>query len=237
MTAHGGARQRGGSRAAARPGRALALSAALAPLAAVAASAIVAFVTLAVPALAASPAAVPVPPAAEQIAAAVLAAPEEWRAAAQVLGYDASGKLVVLRAGANDFVCLADAPAEQGWSVACYPKSLEPFMRRGRELRAEGLGDDQVTERRWKEADEGKLALPKGPATLYVLSGKGFDAAAGRVVEPYLRYVVYIPYATPESTGLALRPVAPGAPWLMFPGTAGAHIMINPPKDKTPPNR
>ncbi|MEZ5313621.1 MAG: hypothetical protein R2862_08210 [Thermoanaerobaculia bacterium] len=44
--------------------------------------------------------------------------------------------------------------------------------------------------------------MPKVPATLYVLTGKGFDAATGTVSEPYLRYVVYTPWATAESTGL-----------------------------------
>jgi hypothetical protein len=40
--------------------------------------------------------------------------------------------------------------------------------------------------------------------------------------------VVYVPYATPESTGLSTTPGT--APWLMYPGTPGAHIMISPPK-------
>jgi hypothetical protein len=73
------------------------------------------------------------------------------------------------------------------------------------------------------------------PATLYVLTGKSYDPATGEVADRYLRYVVYTPYATPESTGLALSPSGPGAPWLMFPGTAGAHIMINPPKSAPEP--
>jgi len=41
--------------------------------------------------------------------------------------------------------------------------------------------------------------------------------------------VVYVPYATAATTGLPTRP-APGVPWLMDPGTAGAHIMISPPR-------
>lgn len=89
--------------------------------------------------------------------------------------------------------------------------------------------------RRWQEADAGTLPMPKSPATLYVLSGSGYDAAAGRVIDGHLRWVVYTPWATPETTGLPLSPQAPGAPWLMFPGTPGAHIMITPPKPETPP--
>jgi len=45
-----------------------------------------------------------------------------------------------------------------------------------------------------------------------------------------LRYVIYIPFATAESTGLPLAPSAPGMPWIMDPGTHRAHIMINPPQ-------
>jgi len=40
--------------------------------------------------------------------------------------------------------------------------------------------------------------------------------------------VVYIPWATAASTGLPIKPEAPGMPWIMDPGTHRAHIMINP---------
>ena len=40
-------------------------------------------------------------------------------------------------------------------------------------------------------------------------------------------YVVYLPGATPESTGIPAQP-AQGRPWLMFPGTPKAHIMFVP---------
>lgn len=178
------------------------------------------------------------PPAAEQIAEAVQAAPEDRRAGAQVLGYAVEGDKVVvsiLRRGTNDLFCLADKPGDDKWSVACYHQSLEPFMRRGRELEATGVSGDERMKRRWAEADAGTLAMPKTPAILYVLTGKRFDAATGKVIEPYLRYVVYTPYATQETTGLPLSPPGPGGPWLMFPGTAGAHIMISPPVEPPKP--
>jgi len=189
------------------------------------------------PAAPATPAPTPLPAltAEQQIASALLAAPENRRAQSQVLGYDAGGKPVVLRAGTNDLVCLADTPGDDKFSVACYHQSLEPFMKRGRDLQAEGVSREEIQKRRWQEADAGTLAMPKAPATLYVLTGKRFDTGSGQVVEPYLRYVVYTPYATAESTGLPLDPPGPGGPWIMFPGTAGAHIMISPPKSETPP--
>lgn len=166
-----------------------------------------------------------------QVAAAVLAAPESERAGATVLGYEPSGDLTTLREGTNEMVCLADDPSDQLFSVACYHHALEPYMARGRALRAEGVSDPNERNRiRWEEADAGTLAMPEAPATLYVLSGSGFDSRSGSVTEPYLRYVIYTPWATVESTGLPSRPLGPGSPWLMFPGTAGAHIMISPPQ-------
>jgi hypothetical protein len=113
--------------------------------------------------------------------------------------------------------------------VACYHRDLEPFMARGRELTAQKVMGAKRHEMRYQEIAEGKLKIPKEPRTLYVLTGTAFDAATGKVQDAYLRWVIYTPYATPESTGLSLKP-SDGAPWLMYPGTAGAHIMISPPK-------
>jgi hypothetical protein len=170
-----------------------------------------------------------VPPAQVQIDGAVLAAPAELRAGAAVLGYDANGGRVRLREGTNEMVCLATDPAKTTFNVACYHKDLEPFMARGRELTAQSVTGAKRTETRFKEIEDGKLTMPKAPRTLYVLTGKSYDAASGKVEDAYLRWVIYVPYATAESTGLSTK-ASDGAPWLMGAGTAGAHIMINPPK-------
>jgi hypothetical protein len=184
--------------------------------------------------LAAAALAAEIPPPAVQIAAAVQAAPEDRRDGAEVLGYDTAGALTVLRKGSNELICLADKPGDEKWSVACYHRSLEPYMKRGRELPAQGVKGEERKKRRWKEAEEGKLQMPEKPAALYVLDGDGFDAATGKVKNGSLRYVVYTPYATAESTGLPLNPQSEGGPWLMFPGTPGAHIMISPPAPAAP---
>jgi hypothetical protein len=164
-----------------------------------------------------------------QIAAAVQAAPAELREGAAVLGYDAQGKLGTLREGNNELICLASDPVKPAFSVACYHKDLEPYMARGRELLAQKITGKERDNIRWKEIADGNLPIPREPRALYVLTGSGFDAASGKVTDPYLRWVIYTPYATPESTGLSTKS-SPGAPWLMYPGTAGAHIMISPPK-------
>ncbi len=185
------------------------------------------------PAAAAPAAPAAPPPAAEQIAAAVLAAPADRRAGAGVLGYDDKGALVTLREGTNDQVCLADNPRDKGFSVACYHKDLEAFMARGRAMAAEGVKTTDREDLRHKEIAAGTLKMPREPRSLCVVSGTGFDAASGTIAEAYTRWVVYTPFATPESTGLSLTPV-PGGPWLMYPGKGTAHIMINPARPPKP---
>jgi hypothetical protein len=165
-----------------------------------------------------------------QIKLAVFAAPSEFRADAKVYGYNAKGDWIVLRSGTNAMVCLADDPKSKGFHVSCYQKDLDPFMARGRELKAAGKSQKEIFDIREQEVKSGKLVMPK-QATLFVLTAADGDykAETGEVTNTYLRYVVYIPYATAESTGLPLKSDVPGMPWIMDPGTHRAHIMISPP--------
>jgi hypothetical protein len=172
------------------------------------------------------------PPSAEvQIKTALMAAPADKRDGATVYGYSQNNELVLLKQGSNELICVADDPSQPEFSVACYHKDLHPFMQRGRELRKDGRSNQQVFDEREKEAKSGRLVMPKQPTTLVVVSAKDADVdkSTGEVKNSYMRSVVYIPYATAESTGLPLKPEAPGMPWIMHPGTHGAHIMINPP--------
>ena len=165
-----------------------------------------------------------------QIKTAVLAAPEMYRDGATVLGYNQEGKLVTLREGNNGMVCLADDPNKEGINVACYGAELEPFMARGRELAAEGKSNEEKREARKNEIEAGALKMPSEPSMVYIMAGeeKDYSAETGELLKSKIRYVIYKPYMTGESTGLPTKPQAPGMPWLMDAGTHRSHIMITP---------
>ncbi len=164
-----------------------------------------------------------------QIKTAVLAAPEKFRDNAMVYGYDEYGKLTVLRKGTNQYICLADDPNQEGFQAAAYHKDLDPFMQRGRELKAQGKSFKERFDIREEEVKSGKLKMPD-KTTLFVLHGT-LNEETNEVEDQYLRYVVYIPYATEESTGLPAAAIGKGHPWIMDPGTHRAHIMISPAKN------
>lgn len=169
-----------------------------------------------------------IPSAEQQILAAVSPAPENMQEGASVLGYSPDGELITLREGSNELICLADDPTDNRFHVNCYHKDLEPFMKRGRELRAKGLSGEEIREVRREEIESGELFMPKHPTTLYSLTGEtdGWDYSNDTLRAARPLYVVYVPYATVEDTGLASRPVSQGAPWLMDAGIPWAHIMV-----------
>ena len=84
------------------------------------------------------------------------------------------------------------------------------------------------------EAKSGKLDMGGLGSALHIYYGSEtkYDPTTSKVQDAQYRYVVYMPWATAESTGLPERPIAPNHPWIMNPGTHRAHIMISPlPKD------
>lgn len=168
----------------------------------------------------------PAQPAARQVAAAVLALPESMRAGATVLGYDAQGRLTRLRQGTNRMTCLADDSRDDRFHVACYHDSLEPFMARGRELRAQGVEANAVESTRNADVAAGRIRMPAA-AALYSLTAPagGYDPATGAVRGGRHLFVVYVPMATEASTGISATPRGNG-PWLMDPGSPKAHIMF-----------
>ncbi len=152
---------------------------------------------------------------AARITQAVAALPEALRDGATVLSFDENDNSSVLRKGRNSMVCWADDPTAE-FRVSCFPKSIEAMMVRRRELgflRGVSGSVDVVQE----EIRSGDLPMPD-IAIAYSLRGPRFDNASPLMV-------IYIPNATPESTGLSTQPNA-FQPYLMRPGQPMAHIMI-----------
>lgn len=167
-------------------------------------------------------------------AQAVLALPEALREGAEVRKHGPDG-LVTIQGGSNGMICLADEPGDGRFGVACYHESLEPFMAAGRELSARGMTGMERQEARWEAVEEGEVPMPDHAAMVYNLGLRNADAATVDpdtvdVEQASRLHALYLPYATPESTGLPTRPSG-AAPWLMWPGRPSAHVMITiPPK-------
>lgn len=168
-----------------------------------------------------------VPPPERQIAVAVSAAPADMQAGATVMGYRNYHRLVTLRSGNNDMVCLGDDPSIASFHVACYHHDLEPFMAMGRELEAAGKTRQQIDSLRLAAVQSGAIKMPDGPRALYNLyaSADSIDSATGLAHHPFGLQVVYIPYATEATTGIPTKPGG-GLPWIMYAGKPWAHIMI-----------
>jgi hypothetical protein len=101
-------------------------------------------------------------------------------------------------------------------------------MEMGRRLRAEGLSVGQVMERRKAAMDAGALTIPMNGAMTTLSGTLPPDAMHPDTVS--VLSVLYVPYASAESTGLPTRPMGMGQPWLMQQGMHRAHIMIGGPK-------
>jgi hypothetical protein len=161
-----------------------------------------------------------------QIAEAVRILPEDLRAGATVVTYDESGARKVLRQGTNFIEC---QPRMADGFTRCYSKSLAPRRDFEAKLRAQKKSDEEIQ----KAVAEAVKAGTLPPAPKGMMSYRGYDKR-DRIQN---LWVMSLPNATPESVGVSTvsqREAAlegKGLPWMMLPGTPGAHIMIpiNPP--------
>lgn len=176
------------------------------------------------PLAAQQPAPRPVPSAAEQIAQAVLPLPDSMRSGARVFGWAPDGRFLELRRGTGTMTCRANDPHSERFQVVCYHNSMEEFMARGRELRAQGV--TAVDSVRNADVLAGRIHLPPA-ASLYSLNGGTYDPSTNTIRGARPLYVVYLPFATEASTGISTVAL-PGRPWLMHAGLPGAHIMYAP---------
>ena len=100
--------------------------------------------------------------------------------------------LETIRAGKNGMTCLALFAVEKNFHVACYHEGMEPFMARGRELRAQGVKDANVDSVRFAEVKSGKIVMPKMAVTIgwhpCVLSTTGHNRDVTLDIGPHLSH-------------------------------------------------
>lgn len=164
-------------------------------------------------------------PVEKQIAAAVLPLSHELRDGATVWGYrHRGGELEVLRWGDNGFVCESDVPGDARYQVRCFEAGLTQFIRRRDELNAAGIQGDARWEIMEAEMKAGMLELRSGSIEM-ALKGR-VNPSTGVPDSLTATHYIYLPFATPESTGLSATDGRDGRPFLMDPGHLDAHLHV-----------
>jgi hypothetical protein len=165
---------------------------------------------------------------ADDIAKAVLPLPEDLRADAAIYVYDAKGDRKILRLGTNMVECMPKDPAS-GFT-RCYNKITADRRDFEAKLQAKKMSEKDIDAAMDKATKEGTIK----PAPFGVINYRYSDDNT-RIK---LLWIMSVPNATPEMTGVSTvsqRDAAlkgKGLPWMMLPGTPGAHIMI--PINNTP---
>ena len=156
-------------------------------------------------------------PAARQIKEATMPLLEALRSGATVVLDTAPGKRVVLRQGTNGLICRANT-SKLMFDVFCHTEELDAFYTRFAQLALEGKSNPEIRDIVNAEVTSGKLKKPPVGATVYEMSGDSSESSLPLMA-------IYLPYATSQSTGLS-GDRDHYRPWLMWAGTAFAHVMI-----------
>lgn len=147
--------------------------------------------------------------------------PADLRADATVYTYDDSGNRVTLREGTNHVEC---QPTDEEGFTRCGPVSQRDRRDLQAKLSADGLEGEELQMALQKAEDEGSIS----PRIFGTISYRRFDTP-DRI--QYLM-VISLPNATAEELGMPTGSqrdnalAGMGTPWMMRPGTSGAHLMI-----------
>jgi hypothetical protein len=156
----------------------------------------------------------------DPVATAVLPLPDTLRPGATVIDYEDNE---VLRRGTNGITCLTDRPGDNRLSLLCYPSAVEGYMRRDRQLSAEGIRGNESRAILHAEVKTGALYLPSGVLVRNV-SGLLNEATgvpdSARVWSEFL-----LPFADPTALGIPEFDAGLD-PWLMSAGRVDAHVMV-----------
>lgn len=147
--------------------------------------------------------------------------PMDLRADATVYKYDDNGNRVTLKVGTNHVEC---QPTDDAGFTRCGSVSQRARRDLQAKLSADGLEGDDLQMAMQKAQDEGRIAARVFGSIAY----RRFDTS-DRI--QYLM-VISLPNASAEELGMPVGSqrdnslAGMGTPWMMRPGTSGAHLMI-----------
>jgi len=152
------------------------------------------------------------------ISTALLAAPDNLRAAATVVKWSPDHTYVTLRKGTNRLVCYdrSGFPLQQPFSLEC--TSIANLDRVAQNMKAEALGDKMKSEAMLNaEEKDGTRVKPEFGSVWYHLMGADKEHA-----RPHM--TIAVPGATMQTLGLPENG-RNGGVWIMNAGTTTAHLM------------
>ena len=164
---------------------------------------------------------------ADDAAKALLPLPDDLKAGATIYTYDTAGDRKVLRPGSNGVECMPKGEDGFTWCYSVVTRERRDFSAK---LKAQGKTAKEIGAASAEATKAGKIKAPPFGAMMYRYSD---DPKRIKLL-----WVMQVPNQTPESLGVSTgsqRDAAlkgHGMPWMMLPGTPGAHIMI--PINNTP---
>ncbi len=148
----------------------------------------------------------------------LLAVPENLRAAATVVKWNADKTYVTLRKGTSRLVCYdrSGFPLQQPFSLEC--TSIANLDRVAQNMKAEALGDKMKSEAMLNDQEKnGTRVKPEFGSVWYHLMGPDKEHARTHMT-------IAVPGATMQTMGLPENGRGGGV-WIMNAGTTTAHLM------------
>jgi hypothetical protein len=170
----------------------------------------------------------------QEIAAAILPLPDQFRNGAAVVRLNPGGSPQLLRKGTNTMVCIANRPGSDRFDVRCYQEDFIGVVYRAFQLSAEGIRGEKQYDQIEAEIKAGKLSLPNHPTAGYRCAGpaKAYDASTNTSTdEIYCWESVHFPFRTARELGLMDESEIPEnmqrkLPFVMASGRYWSHVMI-----------
>ena len=149
---------------------------------------------------------------------ALLAAPQQMKAATTVIKWKSDFTYETLRKGTNRLVCY-ERPVQPGqppFSVEC--TSIANLERVAQSLKTETIADPMERRAAFEAMEKaGKWTKPEFGSVFYNLQGQDQATARSHVT-------IAVPGATKQTLGLP-EDANQGGVWIMNPGTSAAHLM------------